>query len=56
VDWSTLDRIAAVVIMPALLKMGWNLMANAMRALLDASLDLETLQQDRPAGCCQSNP
>jgi divalent metal cation (Fe/Co/Zn/Cd) transporter len=42
VDWSTLDRIAAVVIMPALLKMGWNLMANAMRALLDASLDLES--------------
>ncbi len=38
-----LDRIAALVIVVAIVKMGWNLLADGMRVLLDASLDHDTL-------------
>lgn len=42
-----LDRLTAVLIVLAVLKMGWDLLADAMRVLLDASLDADTLQQIR---------
>ncbi len=42
-----LDRIAALVIVLAVLKMGWDLLSDAMRVLLDASLDAQTLLQVR---------
>ena len=42
-----LDRLAAVLIVLAVLKMGWDLLADAMRVLLDASLDADTLLQIR---------
>jgi cation diffusion facilitator family transporter len=42
-----LDRIAALVIVIAIAKTGWDLMKDGMRVLLDASLDAETLFQIR---------
>jgi cation diffusion facilitator family transporter len=42
-----LDRLAALVIVLLIGKMGWELLADGMRVLLDASLDAETLDQVR---------
>ncbi len=42
-----LDRIVALVIVVAIAKTGWDLLADGMRVLLDASLDAETLRQVR---------
>jgi cation diffusion facilitator family transporter len=42
-----LDRIAALVIVIAIGKTGWDLLADGMRVLLDASLDADTLLQIR---------
>lgn len=42
-----LDRVAALVIVVLIAKMGWELLADGMRVLLDASLDPETLAQIR---------
>jgi len=42
-----LDRIAALVIVVAIGKTGWDLLADGMRVLLDASLDHDTLLQIR---------
>jgi cation diffusion facilitator family transporter len=42
-----LDRIAALIIVLAVVKTGWELLRDAMRVLLDASLDPATLQQIR---------
>ncbi|NLE76971.1 MAG: hypothetical protein GX605_09495 [Chloroflexi bacterium] len=46
-----LDRIAAllVVVLVLVAKTGWDLLSDAMRVLLDASLDAETLGQVRSA-------
>ncbi|MBN2390404.1 MAG: cation diffusion facilitator family transporter [Anaerolineae bacterium] len=42
-----LDRIAALFIVIAIVKTGWDLLSDGMRVLLDASLDAETLVQVR---------
>jgi len=42
-----LDRLAALVIVVAVMKTGWDLLRDAMRVLLDASLDAETLDHIR---------
>jgi cation diffusion facilitator family transporter len=42
-----LDRLAALVIVVAVAKTGWDLLRDAMRVLLDASLDAETLDHIR---------
>ena len=42
-----LDRIAALVIVVAIGKTGWDLLADGMRVLLDASLDTDTLLEIR---------
>jgi cation diffusion facilitator family transporter len=42
-----LDRYAALVIVVLIAKTGWELLADGMRVLLDASLDAETLEQVR---------
>lgn len=42
-----LDRVAALVIVAAIGKTGWDLLSGGMRVLLDASLDPETLLQIR---------
>ena len=42
-----LDRIAALIIVVAIGKTGWELLAEGMRVLLDASLDPETLGKIR---------
>ncbi|NLF00394.1 MAG: cation diffusion facilitator family transporter [Anaerolineales bacterium] len=42
-----LDRVAAVVIVVAIAKTGWELLADGMRVLLDASLDSDTLRSIR---------
>lgn len=42
-----LDRIAAVLIVLAVLKTGWDLLGDAMRVLLDASLEADTLTRIR---------
>jgi cation diffusion facilitator family transporter len=42
-----LDRTAALVIVVAVAKTGWDLLRDAMRVLLDASLDADTLLQIR---------
>ncbi len=42
-----LDRPAAVVIVIAVTKVGWDLLADGMRALLDASLDAKTIENIR---------
>jgi cation diffusion facilitator family transporter len=41
------DRVAALLIVLAVVKTGWDLLADAMRVLLDASLDAETLLRTR---------
>jgi cation diffusion facilitator family transporter len=41
------DRVAALLIVPFIAKSGWDLMADGMKVLLDASLDTETLGQVR---------
>ena len=41
------DRYAALVIVVLIAKTGWELLADGMRVLLDASLDAETLDQVR---------
>ncbi|WP_158089234.1 cation diffusion facilitator family transporter [Magnetofaba australis] len=46
VGWA-LDRWAALFIVAFILMAGWELLSNAMRALLDASLDDQTLQRIR---------
>lgn len=48
-EWSRfpLDRVAAVVIVAVVAKTGWTVLADAMRVLLDASLDAETLRRIR---------
>lgn len=38
-----LDRVAALVIVVAIVKTGWDLLSDGMRVLLDASLDADTL-------------
>jgi len=40
-----LERYAALIIVVLIAKTGWELLANGMRVLLDASLDTETLDQ-----------
>jgi cation diffusion facilitator family transporter len=47
-DWP-LDRMAALLIVLVVLKTAWGLLADAMRVLLDASLDADTLQKIRQA-------
>jgi cation diffusion facilitator family transporter len=42
-----LDRVAALIIVVAVAKTGWDLLTDGMRVLLDASLDAETLLQIR---------
>ena len=42
-----LDRVGALLIVPFIAKSGWDLMADGMKVLLDASLDGETLSQVR---------
>ncbi len=42
-----LDRIAALVIVVVVAKTGWDLLVDGMRALLDASLDADTLLEIR---------
>jgi cation diffusion facilitator family transporter len=42
-----LDRIAALVIVAAITKTGWDLLTDGMRVLLDASLSADTLLQIR---------
>jgi len=42
-----LDRVAALIIVVAIVKTGWDLLVDGMRVLLDASLDAETLLQIR---------
>ena len=42
-----LDRVAALVIVVAIGKTGWELLADGMRVLLDASLDAETMHKIR---------
>jgi cation diffusion facilitator family transporter len=42
-----LDRYAALVIVVLIAKTGWELLSDGMRVLLDASLDVETLDQVR---------
>jgi cation diffusion facilitator family transporter len=42
-----LDRIAALFVGVVIVKTGWDLLADAMRVLLDASLDAETLRRIR---------
>jgi cation diffusion facilitator family transporter len=41
------DRIAALLIVPFIAKSGWDLMADGMKVLLDASLDADTLAEVR---------
>lgn len=41
------DRLAALAIVVVIVKTGWDLLADAMRVLLDASLDAETLARVR---------
>ncbi|MGA8055212.1 MAG: cation diffusion facilitator family transporter [Burkholderiales bacterium] len=54
--WSRLpiDRIAALIIVVAVAKTGWDLLRDAMRVLLDASLDAQTLLQIR--GVIEADP
>jgi len=42
-----LDRVAALVIVVAIGKTGWDLLSDGMRVLLDASLDADTLLRIR---------
>ncbi len=40
-----LDRVAALIIVIAVLRAGWDLLRDAMRVLLDASVDADTLHR-----------
>jgi cation diffusion facilitator family transporter len=42
-----IDRLAAILIVVAIAKTGWDLLSDSMRVLLDASLDAEMLQRIR---------
>jgi predicted Fe-Mo cluster-binding NifX family protein len=42
-----LDRVAALIIVAAVVKTGWDLFAGAVRVLLDASLDIERVNDIR---------
>jgi cation diffusion facilitator family transporter len=42
-----LERIAALLVVVAVVKTGWDLLADSMRVLMDASLDAETLSKAR---------
>ena len=42
-----IDRYAALLIVLLIVKTGWELLVDGMRVLLDASLDIETLEQVR---------
>lgn len=44
-----LDRVAALLIVVAVIRTGWDLLMDALRVLLDASLDGATLEQVRRA-------
>ncbi len=46
IDWP-LDRIAALIIVIAVAKTGWDLLVDALRVLLDASLDAKDLGEIR---------
>ena len=43
----SIDQVAAVVVLVFIARTGWELLADGMRVLLDASLDFETLDQVR---------
>jgi cation diffusion facilitator family transporter len=45
--YPVIDRIAAVVMVAYIAKVGWDILKNSMRTLLDASVDPGTLQQIR---------
>ncbi len=45
--YPVIDRIAAVVMVAYIAKVGWDILKNSMRPLLDASVDLGTLQRIR---------
>jgi cation diffusion facilitator family transporter len=49
-----IDRVAALIIVVLIAKMGWELLSDGMRVLLDASLDAETL--DRVRAIIQRQP
>lgn len=49
-----LDRLAALLIVVLIARTGWELLSNAMRVLLDASLDRQTLDQVR--GILEAEP
>jgi len=42
-----LDRVVALIIVAAIVKTGWDVLYDAVRVLLDASLDSETMEQIR---------
>jgi cation diffusion facilitator family transporter len=48
-EWLELpvDRVAALLIVAAIVKTGWDLLSESMRVLLDASLDRDTLRRIR---------
>lgn len=47
--YPVIDRIAAVVMVAYIAKVGWDILKNSMRPLLDASIDPATLQRIREA-------
>jgi cation diffusion facilitator family transporter len=47
VGYPVIDRIAAVVMVAYIAKVGWDILKNSMRPLLDASVGPDTLQQIR---------
>jgi cation diffusion facilitator family transporter len=49
VGYPVIDRIAAVVMVAYIAKVGWDILKNSMRPLLDASIDPATLQRIREA-------
>jgi cation diffusion facilitator family transporter len=49
-----IDRVVALLIVAAVIKTGWDLLSDAMRVLLDASLDSETLLRLR--GIVEAEP
>jgi cation diffusion facilitator family transporter len=53
VGWP-IDRVAALIIVVLIARMGWELLSDGMRVLLDASLDPETL--DRVRAIIQRQP
>ena len=49
IGYPVIDRIAAVVMVAYIAKVGWDILKNSMRPLLDASIDPATLQRIREA-------